>query len=38
MKMKPSTNSIEIHPYMNNYMHPMDGVLVGASLMWPLNC
>ncbi len=25
----------EVHPQLSNYRHPVDGVLVGASSLWP---
>jgi hypothetical protein len=28
--VKPNTNSIEVHPQLNNNKHPVDGVLVGV--------
>jgi hypothetical protein len=34
--MKPTINSVEGHPQLNYNGHPVDGALVGASLMWPV--
>ncbi len=33
--MKTCTYSGEIHPQLSNNRHPVDGVLVGAGLVWP---
>jgi hypothetical protein len=35
-KVKTNNNSVEIHPLLSNNMHPVDGALVGAGLMWPI--
>jgi hypothetical protein len=29
-KLKPNTNSVEVHPRLSNNEHPVDGVLMGA--------
>jgi hypothetical protein len=29
-KVKPNINSVEFHPLLSNYGHPVDGALVGA--------
>jgi len=29
-KVKPTINSVEVHPQLSNNGHPVDGVLVGA--------
>jgi hypothetical protein len=29
-KVKPNTNSVEVHPQLSNNRHPVDGGLVGA--------
>jgi len=34
-KVKPNINSVEVHPQLSNNGHPVDGVLVGASSLWP---
>ncbi len=34
-KMKPNINSVEVHPQLSNYGHPVHGVLVGAGSLWP---
>jgi hypothetical protein len=34
-KMKPNINSVEVHPQLSNYGHPVDGLLVGAGSLWP---
>jgi hypothetical protein len=37
-KMKLDTNSIEVHPQLNNNMHLMDGTLMGVGLLWLCPC
>jgi hypothetical protein len=38
MKLKPDIiNSVEVHPRVSYYRHPMDGALVGGSLWWIVN-
>jgi hypothetical protein len=37
-RVKPNINSVEVHPQLSNIWHPVDGVLVGAGLLWPQNC
>jgi hypothetical protein len=32
--VKPNVNSVEVHPQLSNNGHPLDGVLVGARLLW----
>jgi hypothetical protein len=32
---KPNNNSIEVYPQLSNNGHPVDGALVGASLLRP---
>jgi hypothetical protein len=32
-KMKPNTNSVEVHPQLSNNRHPVDGALMGAGLL-----
>jgi len=34
-KMKPGSNSVEDHPQLSRYRHPVDGALVGAGSLWP---
>jgi hypothetical protein len=34
-KVKPNINSVEVHPQLSKYGHPVDGVLVGAGSLWP---
>jgi hypothetical protein len=34
-KVKPSTNSVEVHPQVSNNRHPVDGVLVGVGSLGP---
>jgi hypothetical protein len=34
-KVKPSINSVEVHPQLSNNRHPVDGALVGAGSPWP---
>ncbi len=34
-KVKPNTNSVEVHPQPSNIRHPVDDVLVGASSLCP---
>jgi hypothetical protein len=34
-KVKPNTNSVEVHPQLNNIRHPMDDALVGARSLCP---
>jgi hypothetical protein len=34
-KVKPNTNSVEVHPQLSNIRHPVDDVLVGASSLCP---
>jgi hypothetical protein len=34
-KVKPYTNSVEVHPQLSNNRHPVDGALVGAGSLWP---
>jgi hypothetical protein len=29
-KVKPNINSLDVHPQLSNYGHPVDGVLVGV--------
>jgi hypothetical protein len=36
IKVKRNINSIEVHPQLSNNGHPVDGVPVGASSLWPL--
>jgi hypothetical protein len=31
-KVKPSINSVEIHPQLSNHGHPLDGALGGAGM------
>jgi len=33
--VKQNVNSVEVHPQQSNKGHPVDGVLVGAGLVWP---
>jgi len=33
--VKPNINLVEVHPQLSNNGHPVDGVLVGASSLWP---
>jgi hypothetical protein len=33
-KVKPNSNSVEVHPQLSNNRHPVDGVLVGAGSLW----
>jgi hypothetical protein len=35
-KMKPSSNSVEDHPQLSHNRHPVDGALVGAGSLWPV--
>jgi len=30
-KVKPNTNSVEVHPQLSNIRHPVDDALVGGS-------
>jgi hypothetical protein len=34
-EVKPSVNSVEVHPQLSNNRHPVDGELVGAGSLWP---
>jgi hypothetical protein len=34
-KMKLGSNLVEDHPQLSHNMHLVDGVLVGASSLWP---
>jgi hypothetical protein len=34
-KVKPNTNSVEVHPQLSNIRHLVDDVLVGASSLCP---
>jgi hypothetical protein len=34
-KVKPYTNSFEVHPRLSNSRHPVDGALVGGGSLWP---
>jgi hypothetical protein len=34
-KVKPYTNSGEVHPQLSNNRHPVDGALVSAGSLWP---
>jgi hypothetical protein len=34
--MRPGSNSVEDHPQVSHNGHPVDGALVGASLLWLL--
>ncbi len=36
-KMKPASNSVEDHPQLSHNSHPVDGALVGAGSLWPVN-
>ncbi len=36
-KVKPNINSVEVHPQLSNYWHPVDGALVGAGSLWPFH-
>jgi hypothetical protein len=36
--VKPYTNSVEVHPQLNNNRHPMDDLLVGVGSLWPMKC
>jgi hypothetical protein len=38
MKVKPSINSVELHPQLSDNGHRVDDVLVGAGLQWPTGC
>jgi len=33
--VKPTINSVEVHPQLSNNGYPMDGALVGAGSLWP---
>ncbi len=35
--MKPKFNSVEVHPELSNNGHPVDGALMGAGSLWPIN-
>jgi hypothetical protein len=35
--VKPNINSIEVHAQLNHDKHPMDGVLVVTSSLWPIH-
>jgi len=37
-KVKPYTNSIEVHPQLNNNKHTIDDLLVGVGSLWPMRC
>ncbi len=37
-KMKPYTNSIEIHPQLSINKHLMDGTLMGVGSLWSCPC
>jgi hypothetical protein len=36
-KLKPDIDSVEVHPGVSYYRHPMHGALVGGSLWWIVN-
>jgi hypothetical protein len=36
-KVRPDINSVEVHPKLSNNGYQLDGVLVGASLLWPVS-
>ncbi len=36
--MKPYTNSIEVHPQLNNNKHTIDDLLVGIGSLWRRRC
>ncbi len=36
-KMKPGTNLVEDHPQLSLNRHPVDGALVCAGSLWPVN-
>jgi len=33
-KVKPYTNSVEVHPQLSHNRYPVDGALVGAGSLW----
>jgi len=35
--VQPYTNSVEVHPQLNNNRHPVNGVLVSDGSLWPLS-
>jgi len=37
-KMKPYTNSIEIHPQLSNNKHLVNGTLMGVGSLWSCPC
>ncbi len=34
-KVKPNINLVDVHPLLNNNMHPVDGALVVVNSLWP---
>jgi hypothetical protein len=36
--VKPDINSVEVHPHLTHYKHPLDGVLVGAGSLFHPDC
>jgi len=36
IKVKPNINSVEVHPQLSYKRHPMDGVLVSAGSLRPI--
>jgi hypothetical protein len=34
-KVKPNINSVKVYAQLSNNGHPVHGVLVGASSLWP---
>jgi hypothetical protein len=34
-QVKPNINLVEVHSQLRNNGHPMDGALLGVSLVWP---
>jgi hypothetical protein len=35
IKVKPTINSVEVHPQLSNNRHPVDDALVVAGSVWP---
>jgi hypothetical protein len=36
--VKPNINLVEVQPQVSSKGHPVDGALVGADSLWPLQC
>jgi len=34
--VKPNINPVEVHPQLRHNGHPVDGAVVGAGSLWPV--